>query len=139
MPDSAHKLRQIEIVVSREVDVSHARQAALALAQALGFSRAAAYRLATAVSELGTNLVFHATHGGIISLSPLDAPGRVGLELVASDDGPGIADIDHAMCDGVSENGGLGSGLPGTRRLMDEFEISSRPGIGTRVVARLWR
>jgi len=139
MSTLASKTQPIDIAVTSEADVSHARQAALALAQRLGFNRAAAYRLATAVSELGTNLVFHASHGGTISLIPRDGDNRVGLELVASDDGPGIADIDHAMCDGVSGNGGLGSGLPGTRRLMDEFEISSQLGIGTRVVARLWR
>jgi len=131
--------RVVEVAVESEVDVSRARRAAIAMAESLGFGRAAAYRLATAVSELATNLVFHADRGGVIRLTPLDAAGRVGLELAACDDGPGIADLDHAMRDGVSTAGGLGSGLPGTRRLMDEFEIASTVGEGTRVVARLWR
>ena len=115
----------VTVEVHAELDVSRARIAAVAMARRLGFGQPAAYRLATAVSELANNLVFHATRGGI--------------ELRAQDDGPGIVDVARAMRDGVSTNGGLGGGLPGTRRLMDEFEIDSVPGVGTRVVARLWR
>lgn len=108
------------------------------LAQQLGFTRGAAYRLATAVSELATNLVFHAVGGGVIHLSPVTRDGRVGIEVVAEDHGPGIADLALAMTDGHSTNGGLGSGLPGCRRLVDEFEIQSAAGQGTRVMVRLW-
>lgn len=127
------------MTVSGEHHVSRARVAATQLAGRLGFSRAAAYRLATAVSELANNLVFHATAGGSVELIPLCRDGRWGIEVVVEDGGPGIADIDQAMTDGHSTNGGLGGGLPGSRRLMDEFDISSRPGIGTKVVARLWQ
>lgn len=126
------------MTVSGEHDVSHARVAAARLAAEAGFSRAAIYRLATAVSELGNNLVFHAVGGGRVRIANLCLAGRRGIEVVVEDDGPGIADIDQAMTDGYSTNGGLGSGLPGCRRLMDDFEIDSRPGGCTRVVVRLW-
>lgn len=126
------------VAVRDEYDVSRARVAAADLALRAGFARAAVYRLATAVSELANNLVFHATAGGVIHLSTLMRAGRTGIEVVVEDSGPGIADITQAMVDGHSTNGGLGSGLPGCRRLADEFEISSQAGVGTRVVVRLW-
>lgn len=126
------------VVVRDEYDVSRARVAASALAERAGFSRGAKYRLATAVSELATNLVFHATAGGVIRLAAVALDGRIGIEVVAEDDGPGIADLELALTDGHSTNGGLGSGLPGCRRLVDEFEIQSQAGQGTRVVVRLW-
>jgi serine/threonine-protein kinase RsbT len=93
----------------------------------------------TAVSELAHNLHFHTHLGGTISLAALDEGGRIGVEVVSEDQGPGIPDIDLAMQDGFSTNRGLGGGLPGVRRLMDEFSIRSEVGVGTRVVARLWR
>ena len=122
-----------------ESDVSHARRLAFNLATRIGFGRSAVHRLATAVSELGNNLVFHTTSGGQVSLNPLYCGGRWGIELVVEDTGPGIADIELAMTDGYSTNRGLGGGLPGSRRLMDEFDIESALGRGTRVVARLWQ
>jgi serine/threonine-protein kinase RsbT len=129
----------LAIPVRRECDVSRARRLATDLAGAMGFPRAAAYRLATTVSELGYNLVLHTPHGGMIRLHSLQSEGRCGIELAAEDDGPGIPDLALAMSDGYSTNHGLGSGLPGSRRLMDEFQILSTPGEGTRVTARLWR
>lgn len=122
-----------------EADVSRARVAAIDLAKTAGFSRVDAYRLATAVSELGNNLVFHSRSGGTVLIAPVRCADAHGIEVVAEDDGPGIADLEQAMTDGYSTNGGLGSGLPGCRRLMDHFEIASRPGAGTRVMVRLWR
>lgn len=127
-----------DVFVRDEYDVSRARVAVTALAERAGFTRGAVYRLATAVSELATNLVFHAAGGGIIRLSTIRRDGRDGIEVVAEDQGPGIPDIDLAMTDGHSTNGGLGSGLPGCRRLVDEFDIQSAAGCGTRVVLRLW-
>ncbi|HYI72777.1 MAG TPA: anti-sigma regulatory factor [Skermanella sp.] len=127
------------VKVAVESDVSHARRLAFDLASRIGFGRPAIHRLATVVSELGNNLVFHTTGGGQVSLNPLHHGGRWGIELVVEDAGPGIADLALAMTDGYSTNRGLGGGLPGSRRLMDEFEIESAPGRGTRVVARLWR
>ncbi|MGE5476805.1 MAG: anti-sigma regulatory factor [Bacteroidales bacterium] len=127
-----------DVIVRDEYDVSRARVAVTTLAQQAGFTRGAVYRLATAVSELASNLVFHAKAGGVIHLSTVRRDGRSGIEVVAEDQGPGIADIELAMTDGHSTNGGLGSGLPGCRRLVDEFEIQSAAGSGTRVVVRLW-
>ncbi len=128
----------VHISVVRECDVSRARQAAAAIAKGEGFSVTSIYKLATAVSELGNNLVFHADDGGSITVSRISALGHCGVEVVAEDYGPGIADLQAAMTDGYSTNGGLGSGLPGCQRLMDDFEITSVLGIGTRVVVRLW-
>jgi serine/threonine-protein kinase RsbT len=132
-------LTPVTLVVIRECDVSHARILATEMGARIGFSSPQLYRLATAVSELGNNLVFHATHGGRITLTPVVIGQRRGIEVVAEDDGPGIADIALAMTDGFTTNNGLGGGLPGSRRLMDEFAIVSTFGRGTRVVARLWQ
>lgn len=126
------------IAISHEAGVADARRQARDMAQAMGFSRARAYSLATAVSELASNLCFHATSGGILRLHPKKKDGREGIEVIAEDDGPGISDLENALSDGYSTNGGLGSGLPGARRLMDEFEIESKPGCGTRIAARIW-
>jgi serine/threonine-protein kinase RsbT len=129
----------LDVAVRDEYDVSRARVVAAELASRAGFPRGAAYRLATAVSELANNIVFHAHGRGVVHLSTLWRGGKAGIEVVAEDQGPGIDDIDLAMTDGHSTNGGLGSGLPGCRRLVDEFEISSAAGVGTRVVVRLWQ
>jgi serine/threonine-protein kinase RsbT len=129
----------VMVRVEREFDVFHVRELAADMATRAGFGDSAAHRLATAVSELGNNLVAHARRGGRLSLTSLSAGARKGIEVVAEDDGPGIADIVMAMTDGFSSNRGLGSGLPGCRRLMDEFSIESAPGKGTRVTARIWK
>ena len=113
-----------------EHDVSHARRLAADVAARLGFERAAGQRLATAVSELANNLVFHASAGGTVRILPLARPGQCGIEVVVEDGGPGIPDVAAAMTDGFSTNGGLGGGLPGSRRLMDDFVIESQPGRG---------
>lgn len=126
------------VVVEGEFDVFHARKVAAHLAARIGFDRSAIHRLVTAVSELGNNLMDHAHGGGVVSLAPLLRDGKPGIEVVAEDDGPGIADVEMAMTDGFSTRRGLGGGLPGCRRLMDEFVIRSVIGQGTRVMARLW-
>jgi serine/threonine-protein kinase RsbT len=90
------------------------------------------------VSELASNLFFHARGGRTITLIGVRRNGAVGIEVIAQDEGPGIDDVEAAMLDGFTTNGGLGGGLPGVERLMDEFEIESAPGTGTRVVARKW-
>jgi serine/threonine-protein kinase RsbT len=129
----------ITLTVIRESDVSHVRILATEMAGQVGFKPSEIYRLATAVSELGNNLVFHATRGGQMSVAPLFAEARRGIEVVAEDDGPGISNVALAMTDGYTTNRGLGGGLPGCRRLMHEFAIASTLGVGTRIVARLWR
>ena len=102
----------------------------------LGFSVVEAESLVLAVSELAANLARYAK-GGELLLTPLERPGLVGIEVVSRDQGPGISDVERAMRDGFSTGGGLGSGLPAARRLMDEFEITSQPN-GTLVMARKW-
>ncbi len=127
------------VPVTKEYHVAQARRAAKSLAISLGLSEVAVYSITTAVSELANNLFFHTSRGGTISLSVVRHDGNVGLEIVAKDEGPGIADVDLAMRDGFTTNGGLGGGLPGVERLMEEFEITSEAGAGTRVVARMWQ
>jgi serine/threonine-protein kinase RsbT len=128
----------LTVAVVRESDVFYARELAAQMAIRIGFGRTAVYRLATAVSELGNNLVDHTPSGGCMSLTTLSQEGLQGVEVVVKDDGPGIDDTEMAMTDGFSSKRGLGSGLPGCRRLMDEFTLESAIGHGTRVTARLW-
>ncbi|MTW18483.1 anti-sigma regulatory factor [Rhodoplanes serenus] len=128
----------IECRIVRELDVAEARRHAKQMAESLRFKTVRVYRLITAVSELACNLCFHASDGGVVRLSTIDMDGTSGIEVVAEDDGPGIADLALAMRDGYSTIGGLGSGLPGTQRLMDDFAIWSERGRGTRVTAVIW-
>jgi len=126
------------VSVNEEYHIAQARQEARALTEMLDFKQATTFYVATSVSELANNLVFHATRGGTISLVALERNSKIGIEVIAEDDGPGIIDVKQAMEDGFSTNGGLGGGLPGVERLMDEFEINSTVGVGTRIVARKW-
>ena len=129
----------VALRVTSEIDVAEVRQAARRLALRHGFSTVRAYGLATAVSELAMNLVFHTTRGGLICLTAQDAAAASVIELVAEDDGPGIPDLALALEDGYSTRGSLGCGLPGTRRLVDTFTIASRVGEGTRIVCQVRR
>jgi serine/threonine-protein kinase RsbT len=123
-----------------EDDIVWARQRARELARSLGFGLVDQSRIATAVSELTRNVVRYAVDGrGEVHLRGVSEAGRVGLEIVVSDDGPGIADIDEAMQAGFTSGRGLGMGLPGARRLMDEMDIDSALGRGTVVTIRKWR
>jgi serine/threonine-protein kinase RsbT len=104
-----------------------------------GLSGVFAAHVATAASELANNLWMYAHRGGQVRVSLLTNPDRLGVELIASDDGPGIANLEQALTDGYSSAGGMGCGLPGVRRLMDEFTIDSSPQRGTCVSARKWQ
>jgi len=126
------------IAVQQEFDAGRARRAVVALADALGFTVTQKMEVGTAVSELAHNLVWHATEGGTITLRRISHGGQLGLEVICEDEGPGIPDVAQAMQDGFSTNGGLGGGLPGTKRLMDEFDIESQVGRGTTIVVRKW-
>jgi serine/threonine-protein kinase RsbT len=119
-----------------ESDILAARQHGREVAERVGFGGSDLALIATAISEVARNIVVHAG-GGAIMISEL-ADGRAGIEIVARDDGPGIVDIDLAMQDGYSTVSSLGLGLPGARRLMDEFTIESQDGHGTTVVMRKW-
>lgn len=129
------------MVIAGEDDIVLARRRAREVAIASGFGAVDQSRIATAVSELTRNVVRYATDGRgemQIRVIPPSPRGR-GIEIVVRDEGPGIADIERAMQAGYTSGAGLGMGLPGTRRLMDEMEIDSAPGRGTVVVIRKWR
>jgi len=127
----------VSLPIQSDADIILARQQARALARALGFSTGDLALVATALSELARNIVEHAQRGEII-LNQTRQGTRRGLAITARDGGPGIADIGLAMQDGYSTGKSLGLGLPGTKRLMDEFEITSRPGEGTWVKVTKW-
>jgi serine/threonine-protein kinase RsbT len=128
-----------QIHITSDKDVVTARQHGRAVALQAGFSLSEATLIATAISELARNIVSYARHGSI-TLRPVNgSSGLCGLTVVASDSGPGITDIGQALRDGYSSSGGLGLGLPGVRRLMDEFDIASPAGGGTTVTVTKWR
>jgi serine/threonine-protein kinase RsbT len=131
--------RQEESVVpiSSSADIVTARQQGRALAAALGFMGSDLTVIATAISELARNIIEYATTGEIV-LSQDDSNGRPGIVIVARDEGPGIPDVSRALSAGYSTGPGLGLGLPGVRRLMDEFEITTNTGHGTTVAVRKW-
>lgn len=124
----------IEIVSSEGIVA--ARQKVRELATNMGFSAVDQTRIATAVSELARNIFIFAGKG-TIAIFALQGD-RKGVQILCEDDGPGIADIELAMSDGYSTAKSLGLGLPGARRLMDEFRIESEPGKGTRVTITKW-
>lgn len=129
---------EIRVAINSDQDIVGARQKGRALATELGFSSADATLIATAISELARNIVSYARRGEI-HLHKIQNSVRQGIMVVASDEGPGIRDIRQALRDGFSTSGSLGLGLPGVRRLMDEFEIASQPGRGTTVTVKKWR
>jgi serine/threonine-protein kinase RsbT len=123
--------------VVTENDVVHARQAARRLAQQCGLRLVDQTKLVTAVSELARNTVVYGK-GGTMAWEILENGVRKGLRLVFEDQGPGIADLQLALTDGWTSGRGLGLGLTGARRLVDEFEIDSAPNEGTRVAIIKW-
>lgn len=126
------------IGITREVDRHIAVIAAGKLAAAAGFDRILQNRVSTAVSELVTNICRYAKKG-TIHIKVIEGAKKKGIEIIAGDDGPGIEDVEKAMQEGFSTAKSLGIGLPGVRRLMDEFEIETTPGKGTRIVVRKWK
>ena len=128
---------EIRVAINSDQDIVLARQKGRALAVEFGFTSSDATLIATAISELARNIVSYARRGQII-LKTLTTS-RQGLSIVATDDGPGIPDVSQAMRDGFSTSGSLGMGLPGVRRLMDDFEITSQPGRGTIVTVKKWK
>jgi serine/threonine-protein kinase RsbT len=126
------------IAIESDADVVTARQRARELAADLDLSSTDQTLLATAISEVARNITTYAQRGEV-SVSVVDqGDGRRGIRVVARDDGPGIEDIDRALQDGYTTGGGLGLGLPGARRLVDDFHIESAPGRGTTVTLVKW-
>jgi serine/threonine-protein kinase RsbT len=127
---------QVRIRMTSDADIVKARQAAREMAARVGFARTDLTLIATAVSEVARNIVRFADSGEIV-VELLDRPRR-GVQVVARDTGPGIDDVEQALEDGYSTYHGLGLGLPGARRLMDEFAIVSERGRGTTVTMTKW-
>jgi serine/threonine-protein kinase RsbT len=131
-------LRSDELPVRQEDDVVRVRQAVRQWAVEMGFSLVEQTKIVTASSELARNTVIYGG-GGVVKLEAHNDANRRGLRLIFEDEGPGIADIQQALKDGYTTGTGLGLGLGGARRLMDEFSISSEVGRGTRVTVAKWR
>ena len=125
------------IALESEHDIAVARGEVRSTAVALGFRLIDQTRLATVTSELARNVVKYAKRGRMIVQPTTNMLGRSGLRLIFEDRGPGIPDIDAAMRDGFTTGRGLGKGLPGSKRLVDEFDIESTPA-GTRVTVVRW-
>lgn len=131
-------MSELRIAIEREVDIIAARQAGRQLAAQLGFSSTDQTLVATAISEVARNILIYAQRGEIV-LSPISDGARNGIEVIAADQGPGIENLELALRDGYSTKNSLGLGLPGARRLMDDFDLASELGHGTRVTMKKWK
>lgn len=134
-------MTEVYVEIASEADIVQARQVARMQAQALGFGSVDQSRIATAVSELARNVVRYATEGkGLITVRSLErGDGRPGVEVVVADNGPGIEDPKAALEPGYTTGRGMGLGLSGTKRLMDEMLLDSALGKGTTVTIRKWK
>jgi serine/threonine-protein kinase RsbT len=130
-PSDAYTIRS-------DSDVVAARQAVRARAVELRFSLVDQTKIVTAASELARNTLVYGG-GGTMRMEVVERSPRVGLRMVFEDQGPGIADVEQALRDGFTSGGGLGLGLGGSRRLVDEFQIESVVGEGTRITATKWK
>jgi serine/threonine-protein kinase RsbT len=129
---------EVVINIKSDVDVVIARQEGRRIAAELGFNAGDLTLIATAISEIARNIVNYAGRGEIV-LSVIEESGKPGISIIARDNGPGIPDIALAMQDGYSTSKGLGLGLPGAKRIVDEFEIASEVGKGTTIRMRKWK
>jgi serine/threonine-protein kinase RsbT len=128
----------VTTVIRSDLDIVVARTRARDVAKAMGFGAIDQARIATAVSELARNIFLYAGTGDV-HVRQIERNGRKGIEIVCDDQGPGIANIDLVMQDGYSTSRGMGMGLPGAKRLMDEFQIRSQENVGTTITCRKWR
>jgi len=127
-----------EVAIDNESDIIAVRKIVREAAAKLGFGLTDETRIVTAASELARNVFLYAG-AGVMKWRAIDGNSAVGMELIFEDHGPGIADLEQVMSEGYSTSGGLGLGLPGSRRLMDEMEITSQAGKGATVVVKKWR
>lgn len=126
------------IHVHNEWDIVVARQNGRSLAKSLGFGEVDQARITTAISELARNIYLYAGQGEM-EVYPVYRGDKTGIKIVARDSGPGIKDVVKALEDGFSTSGGLGAGLPGVKRLMDEFSIETSEGKGTLITTVKWK
>ena len=125
------------VKISQEIDITAASFEAIKLAEKAGFNRVKQSMVGTSVSELARNIYLYAFKGEV-TVRILKRGNKNGIEIVAKDNGPGIPDLAMAMKDSFSTSDGLGLGLPGVKRMMDEFTIDSKSNVGTKVTARKW-
>ncbi|MFC5602167.1 anti-sigma regulatory factor [Sporosarcina koreensis] len=125
----------VEIIT--EWDIVAARQLGRNEAKKAGFGTVDQARITTAISELARNIYLYAGKGKI-EIERVSEGGLFGIKIIASDEGPGIPDLRKVMEDGFSTSGGLGAGMPGVKRLMDEFKVTSEPGAGTIITSTKW-
>ncbi|WP_017582868.1 anti-sigma regulatory factor [Nocardiopsis valliformis] len=135
---STHERTTVSLPVRSDADLITVRQRVRTLALELGFGLVQQTKLVTAASELARNTLVHGGGGTVTMDEVCDSRGRQGLSLTFGDDGPGISDVEQALCDGYSTAGGLGMGLSGSKRLVDEFSVNTEPGEGTTVTITLW-
>jgi serine/threonine-protein kinase RsbT len=128
---------EVRVRIQSSLDIVIARQEGRTMAATLGFSNTNLTIIATAISEVARNIVEYAKEGEI-TIATVGNGVAKGLKIVARDQGPGIVDIGTAMRDGYSTSRSLGLGLPGAKRLMDEFEITSTVGKGTTITMKKW-
>jgi serine/threonine-protein kinase RsbT len=131
-------VKESVLPINSDSDIVAARQRGREVASLLGFTPTDSTLIATAISELARNIVTYAKRGEVVIKNVMSGE-RVGIIVIARDQGPGIANIAQAMQDGFSTSGSLGLGLPGVKRLMDEFEIVSDPTRGTTVTIKKWK
>lgn len=129
---------EVVVTIKVDADIVTARQEGRALAGEIGFSGSDQVLIATAISEAARNIIQYARTGEII-LTRVKNGEKVGIQITARDQGPGIKDIRRVMEDGYSSSGGLGLGLPGIKRLMSEMDVTSVPGRGTTVTMKKWK
>ena len=123
--------------IQDEIDIAYAALGARKYAKKIGFNVSAQFMISTAVSELARNIFVYAKQGEI-NINIQLKNGIKGVKIIANDSGPGIEDIEKALSNEFSTGGTMGVGLPGTKRLMDEFEISTLLGKGTMITVRKW-
>ncbi len=125
------------VKIFTEWDIVAARQLGRNEAKNSGFGTVDQARITTAISELARNIYLYAGKGKI-EIERLTLDGMKGMTIIASDEGPGIPDLRRVMEDGFSTSGGLGAGMPGVKRLMDDFKVESEVGKGTTITATKW-
>lgn len=128
---------QSSVEINTEWDIVAARQLGRNKAKRIGFGTVDQARITTAISELARNIYLYAGRGKI-EITCISKNQAKGISIVASDEGPGIADVRKVMDDGFTTSGGLGAGMPGVKRLMDDFNITTEKGVGTTITAIKW-
>ena len=130
---------EISVLISSDASALNVAEQARELAKLLTFSEADQAKIAIAVQEIARNIVIHAFKKGNVKLTPVREPKKIGIIVTAEDKGPGISNLDLALKGGWSTSGGFGEGLGAVKRMMDELEIYTKSGEGTKIIAKKWK